>query len=83
MYRNQFIRTYDNNSFNNQRQPQISLQDSIQIATNHISGQVIKVELEMEDGLLVYEVKIMTPEGYPYEIEVDAITGEIVKVELD
>lgn len=83
MYNNQYDRFYDSYFYGNNRQPRITIQDSIQIALNQVSGQVIKVELETENGLLVYEVKVMTPQGAIYEIEVDAITGNIVKVELD
>lgn len=83
MYNNQFI---DSNGYYNNyilQQPTISIQDSIQIALSHISGQVMKVELETENGFLFYEVKIVTPQGVPYEIKVDANKGNVVNIEID
>lgn len=46
-------------------------------------GEVLEVELERERGRYVYEVKILRPQGRVQEIEVDAKTGEILKVEDD
>jgi uncharacterized membrane protein YkoI len=46
-------------------------------------GEVLEVELELEDGRYVYEVKILGPQGRVQEIEVDAKTGEVLKVEDD
>lgn len=61
MYNNQFDMPYDYNYYYNSQQSIISIQDSIQIALNHIYGQVIKAELDRENGLLVYEVVIIDP----------------------
>lgn len=83
MYINQFDRYNGNNLYGNYMQPEITIQDSIQIALSQVSGQIIKIELEIENGILVYEVKVLTPQGLIYEVEVDAITGNVVKVELD
>lgn len=46
-------------------------------------GKVLELELETEDGQLVYDLKILTPEGRVQEIEVDAATGKILKIEDD
>lgn len=48
-----------------------------------VPGKVIEVELELEDGILVYEFKLVTPDGRLVEVEVDAATGEILKTEDD
>lgn len=63
---------------NNQR---ISVQQAMQIALGRVAGQVVHVDLDMENGILVYEVYIMTPQNRIYEIEINARTGRIVKVE--
>lgn len=76
MYNNQY------NYYNSQIQV-ITIIESIQIALNHIFGQVIKAELDTENGFLVYEVIVVTPEGRRFKIEVDAINGNVVNVELD
>ncbi|MEX1662729.1 PepSY domain-containing protein [uncultured Thioclava sp.] len=38
-------------------------------------GRIIKVELEESDGLYVYKLKLITPQGRVVELEVDAATG--------
>jgi len=61
----------------------ITIQEAIQIALNHIYGQVIKAELDRENGFLVYEVAVISPQGRKYEIHIDAYNGNIINVELD
>mgnify|MGYP000929597891 CR=1 FL=1 len=70
-------------NYYNSQQPVITIQEAIQIAINNIFGQVIKAELDTENGLLVYEVIVITPQGTRYKIEVDAINGNVVSAELD
>ena len=48
-----------------------------------VPGKVIEVELEVEDGILVYDLKVLARNGRVKEIEVDAATGKILKVEDD
>src|SRR4029453_13202640 len=42
------------------------------IATQQVPGDVIEVELEDEDGGLVYEIKILTSKGRVREVEINA-----------
>ncbi len=44
-------------------------------------GRVIEVELERDDGELVYELELLLPDGRVIELEFDARTGELVKLE--
>ena len=44
--------------------------------------QDLKVELDEEDGILVYDVEF-TYEGYRYDVELDATTGEIRDVDRE
>jgi uncharacterized membrane protein YkoI len=44
-------------------------------------GRVIEVELEFADGLRIYEVELITPEGRLIEVDVNAATGEILAFE--
>ena len=46
-------------------------------------GEMIEVELDREDGAYVYELKILRSDGKIQEIEVDAATGQITKIEDD
>lgn len=44
-------------------------------------GRVIEVELERDDGQLRYELELLLPDGRVIELEFDARTGELVKLE--
>jgi uncharacterized membrane protein YkoI len=44
-------------------------------------GEVIEVELELEHGAYVYELKILSPDGRRQDFEVDAATGDILDAE--
>jgi uncharacterized membrane protein YkoI len=48
-----------------------------------VPGKVIKIELEADDGALVYELKVLRPDGRIEEIEVDAKTGKLLEIEDD
>lgn len=61
----------------------ISMEQANEIALQRVPGQVVKSELEFDDGMMIYEVDIRTVEGYKYEVKIDAVTGEVLKVKLD
>lgn len=48
-----------------------------------VPGKMLEVEFENDDGVYKYELKILRPEGKVQEVEVDATTGVILKVEDD
>jgi uncharacterized membrane protein YkoI len=56
----------------------IVVEDAIAAARNVASGIVFEVDLERENGLLVYEIEIGD-----HEVEVDATTGEVISVEIE
>lgn len=60
----------------------ISSEMAIQIALQQVPGQVLRVELDYEDGILIYEVYIRTAYGI-YQVDVNAATGQILKIESD
>lgn len=47
------------------------------------TGRLLEVELEREDGRLVYELKVLTPQGRVIEHYVDARSGTILKTEAE
>ncbi|MBM7607734.1 putative membrane protein YkoI [Lysinibacillus composti] len=65
------------------KQAQITEQEATKIALEKVPGTVNEVELENEDGLIVYEFEIVGEDGSEQDLDVDAKTGEIVKVEAD
>lgn len=53
------------------------------LAQAQVAGDVVKTELETEDGRLIYEVKILTPTGRVREVKLDARTGDALSIEDD
>ena len=53
------------------------------IATGRVPGDVLEVELEDEHGKLIYDLKILARNGRVREVEIDAKTGAVLKVEDD
>ena len=60
----------------------ITEEEAVAIAEEHTGGSAISVELENEDGYLVYGVHI-EKDSKNYDVKVDAGTGEVLKVEDD
>lgn len=69
-----------NNQGSYSRYSRISIDDAMTIALEQVPGEVVKVELDTENGILVYEIDIMTMEGVKYEVEIDAQTGAVIKI---
>ena len=57
------------------------LTEILALVQPQLGGEVIGVELDEEDGVYVYEIKVLTPHGRRREVEVDAATGRILKVD--
>ncbi|MEK4253334.1 PepSY domain-containing protein [Ureibacillus sp. FSL K6-2830] len=61
----------------------ITMQQAQEIALQRVPGRVMHVDMDLENGVLVYEVFIMTAEGMIYEVEVLARNGQILKVDRE
>ncbi len=55
----------------------------IEIALAEVPGTIQETELERDDGILVYEVEILTAAGKVMEVEVDAKTGAVLEIEAE
>jgi uncharacterized membrane protein YkoI len=53
------------------------------IAAERAPGDVLRIELDRERGALVYEVKILARDGRVREVNIDAKSGAVLKVEED
>ena len=40
----------------------------------------LRLEFERDDGIYLYEIKLIQPSGTLLKLEVDAITGELIKL---
>ncbi len=48
-----------------------------------VPGEMLEVQLELDDGIYVYELKLLRPDGKVQEVEADAASGNILKIEDD
>lgn len=60
----------------------ISIEEAKQIALAEFPGKIEDIELDTEDGRLIYEVEIEQG-NKEADIEIDAYTGEIIVIEID
>lgn len=61
----------------------ITIEQAMNIALQRVPGQIVHVDLDMENGILVYEIFIMTSNNQIFEVEVHAKTGAIIKIEQE
>nr|WP_240457704.1 PepSY domain-containing protein [Halomonas socia] len=47
----------------------------------HYLGDVLEVELERDDGAVLYEIKMIGPQGQIVEFEFDAHSGQLMAME--
>lgn len=71
-----------NKNKHKKNQPIISQEEAIQIALNEFSGKVDDIDLDEEDGRLIYEIEIERGD-LEADIEIDAYTGEVILIEID
>ena len=61
----------------------ITMDEAVKKALTSVQGQILKIELEDEDGFLVYGVEAVTADSSIMEVKVDAGSGEVLAVERD
>jgi hypothetical protein len=61
----------------------ITADQAVQAALIAVRGQVLKTELEDEDGFLVYGVEVVTPSRTIMDVKVDAGSGKVLAMEQD
>ncbi len=73
---------YHNNPTPMYRQ-RITKQQAQEIALQRVPGKIVHVDMDLENGVLVYEVFILTPDNRIFEVEILAKSGRILKVEQE
>ncbi len=59
------------------------LAEVLDAVKRQVPGEMLEVELEFEETGYVYELKLLRPDGKVQEIEADAASGKILKIEDD
>ena len=74
---------YWENHWQHPKYRRISMDQAMQIALQQVPGQVVQAELEVDDGMVIYEIDIRTNDGHKYEVKIDANSGNVIKVKPD
>jgi len=61
----------------------ITMEKAEEIAINKIGGTIKNIELDKENGKLIYEVDLSVSGYEDIEVDIDALSGEIIKVEKE
>lgn len=67
----------------NRGEPKITMEQISSQMEEKYNGKVTEIELDREWGGDFYEMEIHSQDGYEYDVEVDANTGEIVEEERE
>ena len=57
------------------------LSDVLAAARDKVPGEIVKIELERKSGIWQYEIKILTPSGRRREVEINAQSLAIIKID--
>lgn len=71
------------NHWQNPQYRMISIEEAMVVALRQVPGHVVKAELEYDHGAVIYEIEIRAYDGQKYEVNVDANSGNVLKVKLD
>lgn len=58
----------------------LSLRQVLDRVAGEYPGEPVEIEFEQDDGIYVYEIKLLQPSGTILKMKVDARTGNVIKV---
>lgn len=61
----------------------VTAEQAVQKALDAVPGNVLKTELEDENGFLVYGIEVVSPDRKVMEVKVDAGSGEVLAIGPD
>lgn len=53
--------------------------EAVEIAEKTAKGVTVEINLDTENGLLVWEAELSDADGVTYELDIDAMTGDVIK----
>ena len=59
----------------------LPLSEILTVVRSRFPGEVVGIEFEVDEGIPVYEIKVLEPDGRYLEIELDARTARVLKTE--
>ncbi|MFC3124991.1 PepSY domain-containing protein [Pseudoroseomonas globiformis] len=57
------------------------LEEVLAVARRAVPGDIVGVELDRDDGMWIYEIKVLTERGRRREIEIDARTLRVLEID--
>lgn len=57
------------------------LSEVLAVVRAQVPGEIVEIELDREDGLWVYEIKVLTSSGRRRKVEINAQTLAIIKID--
>src|SRR5699024_2818048 len=66
-----------------EKSQKLTTEEAVQIALDTVYGEVDDIDLEDEDGQQYYFIEIETDDDQEAEIQIHAITGEVISIEWD
>lgn len=70
-------------SSKDKKKAKISMEEARAIALKRVAGTVVEEELEKEKGRLQYAFDIRDSSGKVWDVEIDAVTGEVLQAAED
>lgn len=61
----------------------LPLREIMELVGDRLGGKVIGIEFHERHHRYIYEFRVITPDGELREVYVDALKGEILKIEVD
>ena len=58
----------------------LSLRQVLDVVSREYPGEPVEIEFEDDDGIYVYEIKLLQPSGSVLKMKVDAKSGTVIKV---
>ncbi len=59
----------------------LPLSQILGVVEREVSGRVIEIEFDREDGRYVYEIEVLSRDGRLLELSIDAATGRVLERE--
>lgn len=61
----------------------VALEQILENVREEYPGRLLEIKLEQEDDKVIYEVELLDAEGRVWELELDAVTGKLLKRKQD
>lgn len=66
-----------------ERREVLPLAQILDVVAKRVPGDIVELELEQEEGVWVYEIKVIAPDGRLLEVLVDAAEGTLLEHQED